>query len=54
MTHAAYVATAWGVTLGACGIYALHVVRRGRSLARRVAPERRRWMTADTDDGSTS
>jgi hypothetical protein len=39
-----YIALAWIVTFGAIGGYAVSVVRRGRRLSTRVAPERRRWM----------
>ncbi len=47
MTHLGYILTAWGVTLGTGAVYAVHLVRRGRSLARRVPADRRRWMTAE-------
>lgn len=40
----AYIVIAWIVTFGAIGGYAAVVVRRGRQLSRRVAPDRRRWM----------
>lgn len=43
MTHAFHVALGWGITLGVLAAYALRAVRRGRSLAERVPPERRRW-----------
>ncbi len=43
MTDAAYVFAAWGVSLAVLGAYALRVVRRGRSLSRRVPPAERRW-----------
>ena len=53
MTHAAYVLTAWGVTLGTGALYALRVVLRGKALAARVPPERRRWMTTpDPEENS--
>ena len=54
MTNAGYILTAWGITLGSCFVYAFSVVRRGRALARRVPPDRRRWMTAESDDGTPS
>ena len=50
MTHAGYVFSAWGITLGSGALYALYLVRRGRSLARRVPDSRRRWMTAPEGD----
>ena len=43
-TTTAYIVIAWVVTFGAIGGYAAAVVRRGRQLSRRVAPDRRRWM----------
>ena len=46
MTSAGYVLGAWGVVFASGALYALGLARRGRRLARRVAPERRRWMTA--------
>ena len=54
MTNAGYIAAAWGITLGSCFAYAYSVVRRGRALARRVLPERRRWVTSGADDGARS
>ena len=50
MSNAGYIFTAWGITLGSCLAYAFSVVRRGRMLARRVPPERQRWMTSESDD----
>ena len=47
MSHLGYIIAAWVLTLGTGAVYAVHLVRRGRSLARRVEPERRRWMTSD-------
>ena len=46
MTHAGYVLSAWALVLGVGAVYAIAVVRRGRSLAGRVPPERRRWLDA--------
>jgi heme exporter protein CcmD len=43
MTHAGYVAAAWGGTAALIGLYAAWVVRRGRTLSRQVPPEERRW-----------
>ena len=40
----AYIVAAWVVTFGAVGGYAVAIIRRGRQLSRRVAPDRRRWM----------
>jgi len=47
MTHVGYLIAGWGITLGAVGVYAASLVRRGRSLAKTVPPDRQRWMTAD-------
>lgn len=44
MSPDAYIAVAWVVTFGSVGCYAAYVIRRGRSLSKVVAPERRRWM----------
>lgn len=44
MTHAGYVLSGYVISLGSIGAYAWWVVRRGRSLSRRVAPERRRFL----------
>ena len=38
-----YVAAAWIIVLGAFLAYAAVTIIRGRSLSRRVPPERRRW-----------
>ncbi|HKX71788.1 MAG TPA: heme exporter protein CcmD [Acidimicrobiales bacterium] len=43
MTHAGYVAAAWGGSAALIGLYTLSVLRRGRKLSRRVPPEERRW-----------
>ncbi len=43
MTHAFHVFLGWGLTLGVLAVYSLRTVLRGRSLAERVPPERRRW-----------
>lgn len=39
-----YVALGWGIALVVLAGYALYLMRRGRSLSRRVPPEDRRWM----------
>lgn len=44
MSDAAYIATAWIVTFGSVGLYALAVLRRGRRLSKAVPEDRRRWM----------
>jgi hypothetical protein len=44
MSTTGYIITAWVVSFGAVGGYAVAIIRRGRQLSRRVAPERRRWM----------
>jgi hypothetical protein len=43
MTHVGYVAAGWAIPLVLLGAYALRLLRRGRSLAEQVPPERRRW-----------
>jgi hypothetical protein len=43
MTDVGYIAAAWAGAFALVGGYALFVVRRGRSLSRRVPPEDRRW-----------
>lgn len=43
MTHAGYVAAGWGGVAALVGVYAAWVLRRGRTLSRRVPPEERRW-----------
>jgi heme exporter protein CcmD len=43
MTHAGYVAAAWGGTALLLAGYALSVLRRGRRLSRQVPPGERRW-----------
>ena len=43
MTHAGYVAAAWGGAAALIGLYTLSVLRRGRKLSRQVPPEERRW-----------
>ncbi len=49
MTHLGYLLVGWGVSLGVVGLYSLSLVRRGRSLAKRVPADRRRWMTSEVD-----
>ena len=44
MSTTAYIVTAWVVSFGAVGGYAVAIIRRGRRLSREVPPERRRWM----------
>lgn len=45
MSQWGYVIAGWGVTAAAIVTYAAVVIGRGRSLSRRVPPERRRWMS---------
>ena len=47
LAHLQSISMAEYETLGTGAVYAVHLVRRGRSLARRVEPGRRRWMTSD-------
>lgn len=39
-----YVAAGWGIVLLVLVGYSIYLLRRGRSLSRRVPPEDRRWM----------
>ena len=43
MTHTFHVALGWSIVLVVLAAYSLYLVRRGRALAERVPPERRRW-----------
>lgn len=43
LDDAQYVLPCYAIVAAAIAGYALHLVRRGRALARRVPPERRRW-----------
>lgn len=47
MTHLGYLIAGWSIALGAIGLYAAQLVRRGRRLSRLVPPARRRWMTTE-------
>jgi len=44
MSEWGYVIAGWSVVVGGLAAYAASVVLRGRRLAPRVAPGRRRWM----------
>jgi hypothetical protein len=46
-----YVVAGWGVVVGGLALYAGSILVRGRRLAGRVPPERRRWMATPTDPG---
>jgi hypothetical protein len=54
VTHLGYVLAGWSIGLGTLGAYAYSVLVRGRSLARRVPEDRRRWMTADDEPATES
>jgi hypothetical protein len=43
MENAQYVLPGYAIVVGSGFAYAAWLVRRGRSLAKRVPPERRRW-----------
>jgi hypothetical protein len=43
MTHAGYIAAAWGGAALVIGGYTLSLLRRGRMLSRQVPPGDRRW-----------
>lgn len=49
MTHAGYVLTAWGLVFGTGAAYSVYLVRRGRALAAKVPPARRRWMATGSE-----
>ena len=49
MSHAGYVLGAWGIAFSAGAGYAIYVIHRGRQLAARVDPSRRRWMTTSSE-----
>jgi hypothetical protein len=42
-----YILSAWIIVLGGLALYAAATIARGRRLARRVPPDRRRWADAD-------
>jgi hypothetical protein len=50
MTHLGYLIAGWGISLAVLGVYALHVVRRGRRLSALV-PDHRRWLESPGTDG---
>lgn len=45
MTHLGYLIAGWSISLGAIGLYAVALLRRGRRLSARVPVDRRRWMS---------
>jgi len=47
MTHLGYLIAGWGISLGAIGLYAASVIRRGKVMSARVPVERRRWITTN-------
>lgn len=47
MTHLGYLIAGWGISLGAIGLYATSLLRRGRALSARVPADRRRWISTD-------
>ena len=50
MTHLGFLVAGWGISLVACAIYAVTVMRRAKRLSALVPPERARWMTGDDAD----
>ena len=54
LDNAGYIVTAWAIVFGAVGLYALRLAQRGRSLAKKVPPARRRWMSSPGDGGGAS
>jgi len=51
VANAGYVLGAWGLTAVSVAVYAVSLLRRGRRLSPRVAPDRRRWMSAVDPEG---
>lgn len=47
MTHVGYLIAGWGIGLGAIGLYATSLIRRGKALSARVPVERRRWISTE-------
>jgi len=47
MTHVGYIIAGWGISLGAIGLYAWSIVRRGRILSSQVPADKRRWISSD-------
>ncbi|NNE72412.1 MAG: cytochrome c biogenesis protein CcsA [Acidimicrobiales bacterium] len=47
-----YIFAGWGLSLTVLALYGLFLVREGRRLTQAVPPERRRWTTTPTDEGS--
>jgi len=50
MTHVGYLIAGWGISLAACALFAMSVMRRARRLSALVPPERHRWMTGQDAD----
>ena len=49
MNGAGYIIASWVLVAGSVGVYALRLVQRGRTMTRRVDPDRRRWMSSEGD-----
>ena len=50
MTHVGFLVAGYGISLIACAVYAVTVMRRSKRLAALVPPDRVRWMTGDDAD----
>jgi len=50
MTHVPYLIAGWGISIAACALYAMSVMRRAKRLSELVPLERRRWMTGGDSD----
>jgi hypothetical protein len=50
MTHVSYLVAGYGISLAACAIYAISVMRRAKRLAAKIPAERVRWMTGNDAD----
>jgi hypothetical protein len=47
--NTAYIFSAWSIVFGVLAVYAGVTVARGRRLARRVPPDRRRWVDTERE-----
>ena len=50
MTHVPYLIAGYGISIGACAMYAFSVMRRAKRLTAKVPAERARWMTGNDAD----
>ena len=50
MTHVGYLVAGWGISIAACAVFAVSVLRRAKRVAAQVPVERHRWMTGNDAD----